>query len=111
MVKLKSLPSLSWVRARLRYGIRVAVRRKVLAAYVVGSFARGRATEKSDVDIAVIINPVKGKSSLKYTENYHGHFTSNSQYPTWEGHRVDFQFFYPTDPELKRYQKIPLPPR
>ena len=101
-------PTLSWVRQTLRYCVFAPSRRKILAAYIVGSEAKGTARPDSDLDIAVIIDPVRGKSSMQYSDQYHWKFPSDESKPTWNGRRVDFQFFYPTDPELETYSKIQL---
>ena len=101
-------PTLAWVRQTLRWSSYASFRRKVLAAFIVGSEAKGIARPDSDLDIAVIIEPIRGKSALRYTEFYHGHFPSDESKPDWNGRRVDFQFFYPTDAVLATYSKIPL---
>ena len=101
-------PTLAWVRGELRYSVYAPCRRKVLAAYIVGSEAKGTARLDSDLDIAVIIEPVRGKSSLQFSDIYHSRFPSDETKPKWNGRRVDFQFFYPDDPELANYSKIPL---
>jgi predicted nucleotidyltransferase len=80
----------------------------VLGAFVVGSEAKETARSNSDLDIAVIIPPVMGKTALRYTEEYHSHFPNDETKPCWNGRRVDFQFFYPNALELETYQKIPL---
>lgn len=81
---------------------------KVLAAYIVGSEAKGTAKIDSDLDIAIVIPIVRGKTSIKYSEQYHDRFPNNESKPTWQGRRVDFQFFYPNDKQLEEYSKIPL---
>jgi len=84
------------------------MRVNVLDAFIVGSTAKGNGTEESDLDIAVVIPPVRGKSALAVSEAYHQKFFTDDQKPRWIGKRVDFQFFYPSDPELESYAKIPL---
>lgn len=84
------------------------MRRKILGAFIVGSEARGTARPDSDLDVAVIIPHVRGKTSLRVTEKYQAHFTGNSQKPKWNGRVVDVQFFYPDDLELGRYDKIEM---
>ncbi len=76
------------------------VRRPILAAYLIGSQATGKARPDSDMDVALVIVPVKGKDSLHYTEAFHHHYRSNREMPEWNGRRVDFQFFYPGEVRL-----------
>ena len=101
-----TLPHLGWIRSHLR---EVGLRRfSVLSAAIVGSYARGTATGNSDLDIAVIL-PYSGRiSSLKRSELYHARFKDNRHLPHWQGLRVDIQFFYPDDAELKSYSMIGL---
>ena len=104
-------PSLAWIRTQLHtnpYG-RLSRRRHILDAYIVGSEAKGTATDTSDLDIAVVVsNRRSSPTSLQLSEAYHAKFTSDDQKPTWQGRRVDFQFFYATDTQLVTYQKLPL---
>lgn len=96
-------PTIKWIKQQLRY---CYIRKQVLAAYIVGSEAKGTARANSDFDIAVVIPPVYGKSSLKYSELFHSKL--NQTEVKWNDRTVDFQFFYPTDTELETYSKIPL---
>ena len=102
-------PTLRWVKATLRQSLYAAMRPEVQAAYIVGSVARGDASPHSDLDIAVVIHPVRGKSALQFTANYHSRFPTDAAKPQWQGQRVDFQFFYPDDPALAKIHKVPLP--
>ena len=94
-------PSLSTVRRW--YG----KNKKIIDAYIVGSEAKGTAKYDSDLDIAIIIPPKIGISSLKFSEHWHMNH-NRDWWLNWNGRQVDLQFFYPDDPELKEYSKIPL---
>ena len=106
MPELGKYPSLSWVRSQLRNNVVAPCRYKVLRAFIVGSEARGAAKSTSDLDIALIIPDIRGKTSLQVTENYQSKFRNDFFRPKWGGRIVDFQFFYAEDADLKRYQKI-----
>lgn len=109
--KISKYPTKSWINHALRYSTYGSRRINILAAYVVGSEAKGTAKPDSDLDIALIINPIRGKDALKYTEEYHMKFPHDRykpHYPDYTGRRVDFQFFYPNDPILQEYSKIKL---
>ncbi len=101
-------PTIKWVKEQLKMNWTSRVKYKVLDAKIVGSVARGVAKPTSDLDIAVIIPPVRGKESIKVTRNYHDKFTANWQMPHWNGRIVDFQFFYPGEIELMEYRFIQL---
>ena len=103
-----SYPSISWIRQQLRWNPYSSARYKILSAYVIGSEAKGTANPDSDLDIAVVIAPAMKSTALNRTERYHQKFTDNSQMPVWNNRRVDFQFFYPDDPELETYSKIEI---
>ena len=95
------------VRRMLRWNPYSSRRDKILKAYVVGSVAKGTAHQNSDIDIAVII-PKLNKRSIAVTDLYHSKFTHNDQMPHHEGFRVDLQFFYQDDDELKSYSMIDI---
>lgn len=80
----------------------------MLAAYIVGSEARGTARPDSDIDITVVVEPLKRKTSLKLTEEYYQKFKSNKYRERWNGRLIDFQFFFPGEIEQLNYSKIPL---
>lgn len=101
-------PTISWMRTQLRDNLIARTRYKILGAYVIGSEAKGLARPDSDLDIAVIIPPVRGKTALQITEYYHSKFADERWKPKWNGRIVDIQFFYSTDAELASYSKIPL---
>lgn len=100
-------PPKKWLLARLREWPG-NFNRPVLDMFIVGSEAKGTARPDSDIDVAVIINPIRGKDALKVSEYYHQKFTSDLWRSRWNGRLIDFQFFYPGDPELEGYSKIPL---
>lgn len=107
-VKEIQYPSLKKVRSWLRWNITAPMKKKVIGAYIIGSEAKGTAKPNSDIDIAIIIEPMSRKTSLKFTEDYHSKFKNNNSYPKWNGRKIDFQFFFPEDSELKKYSKIKL---
>lgn len=102
------LPSVRWVRSALRHNLVARARYQILAAYIVGSVAKRTARPDSDLDIAVIIPPVRGRSTLQITERYHAKFEDDRCKPRWHGRVVDVQFFYEDDPELQTYSRIEL---
>lgn len=104
---IKEYPSLTWIKSKLRWS-RPRIRYQVQAVYIVGSEAKGTSTPDSDLDVALIIPPVRGKTSLQVSQAYHSQFRSNAAMPHWNGRRVDFQFFYADDPELEDYTKIAI---
>ena len=99
-------PTLKWLKAKLRYNLVAPTRRKILAAYIVGSFAKGTQGELSDLDIAIIVKPVRGKTSLKLTELYHAKFSGDTLKIHWQGRVVDIQFFYPG--ETDNHERVEL---
>jgi predicted nucleotidyltransferase len=105
---VEQYPNLTWVRNQLRYNAASHNRYKVLGAFIIGSEAKGSATPQSDLDIAVIIPPIRGKTALQVSEYYHTKFRTDWQKPHWNGRIVDFQFFYPDDPMLANYPKIQI---
>jgi predicted nucleotidyltransferase len=64
-------PDKRWVISQLRNNLTSRTRRPVLDTFIIGSEARGTVTAESDLDIAVIVPKVKGKTSLQLTEQYH----------------------------------------
>ena len=103
------LPTLKWVKSKLRNNVTFRVREKVLAAYVIGSIAKGTANTNSDLDIAVIIPAKKQVSALRFSERFHLKMAmSGGICPTFSGKRVDFQFFFPDAANLAIYPTIEL---
>lgn len=105
---LKTSPSLSWVRKELKLNLVYSFRRKVIVAYIVGSEAKGTTNVNSDLDVAIIIESIRGKTALQITEDYHQKFLDDLFKPRWENRILDFQFFFPDDQDLKIYKKIPI---
>ena len=102
--KSSKYPDKKWVRGALRWAT-PRIKHKMIDAYIVGSEAKGTAKPDRDLDIAIIIAPVRGITSLKFSERYH----QCKQYPlTYNDRTVDLQFFYPDDQELSTYSKIDL---
>lgn len=104
---LNGYPTKSWIKNLFRWS-NPRINVKFLDAFIVGSEAKGIAKPDSDLDIAVIIEPIRGKTALKKTEEYHSRFFTDAQKPKWNDRIVDIQFFYPNDPELQSYSKIDL---
>jgi len=78
----------------------------VIDVFIVGSEAKGTATPTSDIDIAVVIPPISGKTALQVSEGFH--MAYGDALPFVGDREVDLQFFYEDDPELKDYSKISL---
>lgn len=114
LAALAALPggiTAAWIQRQLRYSPVAPKRVKILAVFIVGSVARNTATGNSDIDVAVVIPPVCGKTALQVTEAWHARFKGDRFEPRWQGRVLDIQFFYPDDPELAEYTKVPLPDR
>jgi predicted nucleotidyltransferase len=101
-------PQLKDLRRLLRYNIIHQFKKHIIKAYIVGSETKGTATASSDIDIAVVFEPIKGKTAIQYTEQYHNHFNDEHFTPKWNNRKLDIQFFYPEDKELETYSKIEL---
>lgn len=106
-------PTLKTVKQLLRNNLtsRLPNKVKIISAAIVGSVAKGTATPASDLDIAVVIPVRRGKTSMRFTENYHSRFRTEQQKPRYGGRVVDFQFFYDNDNDtalLQTYQQIKL---
>ncbi len=107
--KSVELPTLNWVKSKLRNNVTFRVREKVLAAYVIGSVARGTARANSDLDIALVIPSKRRISALRLSERFHLKMAlTGGIYPTFLGRRVDFQFFFPDAEILATYPAIKL---
>ncbi|MBA4405832.1 hypothetical protein C0389_01020 [bacterium] len=98
---MEKYPSVTFLKKELRHNLTKSIRPKILKAFVIGSEAKGNANSKSDLDIALIIPKIKGKTSIQFTESFHSHFTSEKQKPKWNNRIIDFQFFFEDDFELE----------
>jgi len=105
-------PRIKDIRTKLRMNWVHPIRKPILDAFIVGSEAKGVARPDSDLDVAIIIPPIRGKTALQFTEQYHSNFTEDNytHFFNWNGRKLDIQFFYPDDPELQTYSKIQLKP-
>lgn len=92
----------------LRYNSTKPLSIKIVKAFIIGSEASGNSSANSDLDIAIIIQTKKTKSSLKFTEQYHSCFTNQTQKPKWNDRTIDFQFFYEDDDELNAIMKVEI---
>lgn len=101
-------PSKKQIVSILRNNLYARTDKQILGIYIIGSEAKGTAKEKSDIDVAIIIPPIRGKTSLQYTEMFHEKYPSDDVKPKWNNRPIDFQFFYPDDPELNQYEKIKI---
>lgn len=101
-------PPKSFVVDELRSNPVNPVRLKIIATYVIGSFAKGMQSSKSDIDIAVVIPKLRTTTSLQFTENFHFRFTHQKQKPKWNGRIIDIQFYFEDDDELDLIPKIEL---
>ena len=78
----------------------------ILDSFVVGSEAKGTARSNSDLDVAVVIHRRTGSSSVQFSDRWNSAQQADKHF--WNERKIDFQFFYPDDPELSWYSKIPL---
>jgi len=105
---MNNYPSKQWIVSCLRNSIISPIRLKLIDAYIVGSEAKGTSKPNSDLDVALVVHAIRGKTSLQKTMQYHSKFYDDKFKPRWNGRIVDIQFFNPEDPELQNYIKIPL---
>ena len=106
---MQEIISIAWIKRTLRWSPYASMRPKIIAAYIVGSEAKGTAGPDSDIDIALIVSRTPGLRSIKKTENYHNKFPGDEDKPHHNGRRVDFQFFSPDEmPEIESYSRIEL---
>jgi predicted nucleotidyltransferase len=101
-------PSIAYLKKELRYNYTKSIRPKILKAFIIGSEAKGKVNPKSDLDIALIIPKIKGKTSIQFTEIFHSNFISEYQKPKWNNRIIDFQFYFEDDFELKKIPKIEI---
>jgi hypothetical protein len=105
---MKQYPSIKFLRRELRCNLTKSIRPKILKAFIIGSDAKGIENSKSDLDVALIIPKVKGKTSIQFTDIFHSHFTSENQKPKWNNRIIDFQFYFEYDFELNEIPKIEI---
>ena len=101
-------PSIAYLKKELRYNCTKSIRHKIFKAFIIGSEAKGNSNSKSDLDIALVIPKIKGKTSIQYTKNFHSYFTSETQKPKWNSRVIDFQFYFEDDFELDEIPKIKI---
>ena len=108
-----SYPSKAWLRRALRRALIAGYYGVIFDCFIIGSEATGKATDKSDLDVAVIIPARKNVRSVTVTERYYAKF--NGRGPAsdpdiyrcrWKGRIIDFQFFYPG--EADQFPRIEL---
>lgn len=104
----------------------VRLREKVNRAFIVGSFAQGLQTERSDVDVLLEVAPRPGETAGQMEERYRqalrAHFmrhnirgVADDVHPQWAERRVDIYFTYDADTEarpkiqLHKLVAVPLP--
>lgn len=90
----------------------IRLREKVVAAYLVGSFAKGAQNEESDVDILLEVHPKQGWTSAeledKYRQRLRQYFVTHNiagkndaLHPQWCGRRVDLYLTYDASSETR----------
>lgn len=84
-----NLPTLANVRSMVRWNPISSKRDKILNAYLLDE-----KDESGQMVIAAIIEPRKRIQSVTFSSNYHAKFTSEDQKPSFDGRRIDIQFFY-----------------
>lgn len=105
---MNEYPSLRFLRSELRNNLTKSFRRKILCAFIIGSEAKGTSAINSDIDIAIIVDALKRKSSLKLSEEFHSNFIHDFQIPKWKGRIIDFQFFYKEEFDKLNIPKIEI---
>lgn len=103
-----SIINLKTVKSLLRNNNGRRYRGIIIQAFIVGSVAKGTAKPESDLDIALVIPAIRGKNSLRYSEEFHQRYRNDFCYPKHAGRKVDFQFFYVGNKELADYSKIEI---
>ncbi|MBC8741898.1 nucleotidyltransferase domain-containing protein [Paraburkholderia sp. UCT31] len=97
----------------------VRLRKDVVRAFLVGSFATGRSHAESDVDILLEVRPSPGRTAAEledyYRQGLRDYFVKHdirgkqdSLHPNWCGRRVDVYFTYNADQESR--PKVRLAP-
>lgn len=89
-----AIPTRGQALSLLRNNLWVKRRYAPTHIFLAGSTVRGEATPESDLDILMVIPPVRGKRAITVSEQYHARFTHDHQKPHFQGRLVDFQFYY-----------------
>jgi predicted nucleotidyltransferase len=90
----------------------IRLRKKVIRAYLVGSFAKGCAHAESDVDILLEVTPSRDRTAAELEDYYRQalrqYFVTHDirgkrddLHPNWCGRRVDVYFTYDADAETR----------
>ena len=107
-----NMPSMNFLKGILKNNLYARLTKdqlkKIKDMYIVGSYAKGTYNENSDIDIAVIMEPIKNKTSLQFTEYFHSKYKTDKAKPKFNGKIIDFQFFWTTDNMWKKYSKIKI---
>ncbi len=100
----QNLPTKLEVLKILREHPLVKLNGDVLGIWIVGSYAKGYATERSDIDILLKVrkrNITTKELEEKYRLKIIKHFTKNNirtiadkEHPNWNGKRLDIYFTY-----------------
>ena len=61
-----------------------------------------------NIVVFAVIKPVRGKSSIQFSERFHSHFRSESEWPQYAGKPVDIQFLYPGESTPVQSEALPV---
>lgn len=119
-------PSVQEIVTVLRTHPLIKLREPVARAFIVGSFAKGMQTERSDVDVLLEVSKKSDETEEQMEWRYRAalqrHFMQNNirgvadhVHPQWSGRRVDMYFTFDADAErrpkieLMSDRSVPLP--